>query len=244
MISRRQLLVLAPLVLVACGGAQGPHPLVMLYEGAGSSPNDVKVWKAILDSKGISYAGLDASALNGMTRRDFMGYDLLLIPGGNFEAMGKALSPVATTAIREAVQSGTNYLGICAGALLAGNSPYNGINLTNGVHFGFQAKSKEGVRKAAVAVFLPAQLGSGFHYWQDGPELSGWGKPIAKYYDQTPAVVQGQVGRGWVVLAGTHPEAPVEWFAGIEHQALIEQNQAFAASLLVSALDGTKQTEF
>jgi glutamine amidotransferase-like uncharacterized protein len=33
------------------------------------------------------------------------------------------------------VQNGLNYLGVCAGAFFAGNSPTNGLNLTSGVKF-------------------------------------------------------------------------------------------------------------
>ena len=39
--------------------------------------------------------------------------------------------------LRNAVQAGLNYLGICAGGILAGNIPENGLNLTDGVRFGF-----------------------------------------------------------------------------------------------------------
>jgi hypothetical protein len=38
----------------------------------------------------------------------------------------------ATTNIHNAVQGGLNYLGICAGGLLAGNAACNSLNLTSG----------------------------------------------------------------------------------------------------------------
>jgi glutamine amidotransferase-like uncharacterized protein len=47
---------------------------------------------------------------------------------------------------------GMNYLGICAGAFFAGNSPYNRLNLTSGARFGFYAAEARGIRKAPVAV--------------------------------------------------------------------------------------------
>ena len=77
-------------------------------------------------------------------------YRLLIVPGGNFEQMGTGLSATATANVRSAVGAGLNYLGICAGAFLAGNSPYNGLNLTSGVRFSFYSAEGEGVRKAAV----------------------------------------------------------------------------------------------
>jgi glutamine amidotransferase-like uncharacterized protein len=238
--------LLAAFVLVsaACGPAPGPHPLVLLYEGKGASANDVKEWKVLLDAKGVSYSARGTAEFNAMTMRDFMGFKMVMIPGGNFEEMGKALTPATTTAIRTAVENGTNYLGVCAGALLAGNSPYNGINLTSGVHFKFHALSAEGKRKAAVGVTFPGHLGAGMYYWEDGPELSGWGKPIAQYYDGVPAVVQGSVGRGWVMLSGVHPEAPANWFEGLEFQPDVVANREFARTLFNAALDGTAQMEF
>ena len=54
-----------------------------------------------------------------------------------------------------AVQNGLNYLGVCAGAFFAGNSPTNGLNLTSGVRFGFYAAEDRGIRKTAVAIARP-----------------------------------------------------------------------------------------
>jgi hypothetical protein len=55
---------------------------------------------------------------------------LLIVPGGSFEDIGNGLTATTTSNIRKAVRGGLNYLGICAGAFFAGNSPYNGLNLT------------------------------------------------------------------------------------------------------------------
>jgi len=41
---------------------------------------------------------------------------------------------------------------VCAGGFFAGDSGYNGLNLTSGVRFGFYAAEARGVRKAAVAI--------------------------------------------------------------------------------------------
>ena len=62
-------------------------------------------------------------------------YRLLIVPGGNFEQIGNGLTSSTTANVRNAVRNGLNYLGICAGAFFAGNSPYNGLNLTSGVRF-------------------------------------------------------------------------------------------------------------
>lgn len=66
---------------------------------------------------------------------------LLIFPGGDFVAIGNSLTPRTTANIRSGVQNGLNYLGVSAGAFLAGSfaQPYKSLNLTSGVQFGFYA---------------------------------------------------------------------------------------------------------
>ena len=134
------------------------------------------------------------------------------------------------------MQDGVNYLGICAGAFFAGRSPYNGLNLTSGVQFGFYSAEARGIRKAAVAI-----SGAGTptldQYWEDGPQLSGWGAVVGRYPDGTPAVVQGPSGAGWMILSGVHPEAPESWRHGIEFTTPASADHAYAVTLIRSALD-------
>src|SRR5262245_51393271 len=106
---------------------------ILLYDGTGASTGDVKALASILDGRGLDYATLDTRRLNAMTEAQLRSHRLLIVPGGNFEVMGKALRPSASAAVRGAVGGGLHYLGFCAGAFLAGNSPYNGVNLTSGV---------------------------------------------------------------------------------------------------------------
>jgi hypothetical protein len=175
---------------------------ILLFGGTGSSPNDVKAFEAILKDQHVNYTKVNSSQLNGMSESRMRGYRLLIVPGGNFIDIGNGLTPVAAANIRNAVQNGLNYLGFCAGAFFAGNSPANGLNLTSGVKFGFYAAEDRGIRKAAV----PITVAGGTtleHYWEDGPQLSGWGAVIGKYPDGTPAIVQGTCGGGWVILSGS-----------------------------------------
>ena len=132
-----------------------------------------------------------------------------------------------------------NYLGICAGAFLAGHGTYNSLNLTSGVRFGFYAAERRGIRKAAVAIAgvgtLPIE-----HYWEDGPELAGWGAVVGKYPDGTPAVVEGPSGKGWVILTGVHPEAPENWRRGMTFTTPASAANAYAGTLIEAALHGTR----
>ena len=90
--------------------------------------------------------------MNEMSELQIRGFRLLIVPGGNFIDIGNSVTSTTTANIRSAVRNGLSYLGICARAFFAGNSPYNGLNLTSGVRFSFYAAESRGIRKAAVAV--------------------------------------------------------------------------------------------
>jgi glutamine amidotransferase-like uncharacterized protein len=192
--------------LTGCGSHHNGGD-ILLFTGTGTSRGDVKALEAILDDNQLGYPTANSSELNGMSEAQLGGYRLLIVPGGNFVDMGNRLSSASSANIRNAVYNGLNYLGICAGAFMAGDPPYNGLNLTSGVRFHFYSAENQGIRKTAVPI-MAVGVSTLDQYWEDGPELTGWGAAIAKYPDGTPAVAEANVGNGWVVLSGIHPEAP------------------------------------
>jgi len=219
----------------SCGG---PAP-ILLYTGTGVSPNDVAAIENILDNQHLYYSVASVTELNAMSPLQFLRYRLLIIPGGDFMSMGKSLKKGTADNIRQAVKHGLNYLGICAGAFLASSSTYyNGFNLTSGVTFGFYAAESQGLRKAAVVVISPGSPALE-QYWEDGPQLSGWGAVIAQYPDRTPAVAEGKCGSGFVLLAGIHAEAPADWRRGMVFNTAVSDDQAYAVKLIRAALNGT-----
>jgi glutamine amidotransferase-like uncharacterized protein len=232
------------LTLVAClsgchestsGGEATLGARIILFDGAGSSPNDVQAIKSLLAREKLEYITADSDELDLLTAEQLAHAELLIMPGGNYEQMGKGLRADTTQRIRDAVNHGMNYLGICAGAFIAGAAPDNGFNIT-GTHFAFFADSKLGTRKEVVTL----ENGDGTHfktYWEDGPELTGWGDALARYADGTPAVVQGKVGTGWMVLTGVHLEAPANWYDGLE-PATPAVSIDKAAKLIRAAFDG------
>jgi len=244
MLSRRLLLV-ACLILAGCGAPTtgGQPPRILLFDGSGTSPNDVTALRRLLEASHLDYATASSRELDAMSADKLGAYDLLIVPGGNFEEMGNRLAPETSAKIREAVQSGLNYLGVCAGGFIAGNSPYNGFNLTSGVQFGFYAIESQGIRKAAVPISVAGSPVAD-HYWEDGPQFTGWGDVVAKYPDSTPAIVEGRVGEGWVILTGTHPEAPENWRRGMKFATPVHENTAYAAALIEAALNGTRLPHF
>jgi glutamine amidotransferase-like uncharacterized protein len=241
--TERQILVVASLGLLlfflsACGARSisSGSPTILLFNGNGTSSNDVAAIEKTLNESDFSYTTANSQQLNEMGESQLRAYRLLIVPGGNFEQIGNGLTSSATADVRNAVRSGLNYLGICAGAFFAGETPYNGLNLTSGVKFTFYALEDRGIRKAAVEI---ATAGSPAltHYWEDGPQLTGWGAVVARYPDGTPAIVEGRVGDGWVILSGIHPEAPESWRGGLTFNTSARVDNAYAATLIRAALN-------
>lgn len=213
---------------------------VLLFAGAGTTPNDVAAIETILDGSRLSYSTADSSQLNAMTESQIAGYRLLIVPGGNFVDMGNSLTARTTANVRNAVKHGLHYLGICAGGFLAGRfpAPYKSFDLSSGVKFGFYSAEKNGTRKAAVRI-ATAQGPALDQYWEDGPQLTGWGEVVGTYPDGTPAIVEGSVGRGWVILSGVHVEAPASWRRGMVFRTPASDDTAYARTLVVAALNRT-----
>jgi glutamine amidotransferase-like uncharacterized protein len=211
---------------------------VLLFNGRGTSAADVAAVERILRGAHLRYATANTRQLGAMRETQLRTYRLLIVPGGNFEQIGTSLTPAEVANVRSAVHDGLNYLGICAGAFFAGNSPYNGLNLTSGVRFPFYSAEARGMRKAPVRIAI-AGASPLEEYWEDGPQLTGWGDVVAKFDDDTPAAAQGRFGKGWVLLLGTHPEAPDAWHRGLHFTADGSAARAYAATLVTSALDAT-----
>ena len=216
---------------------------ILLFNGTGTSPNDVAAVETILSTNHLNYSTVNSSQLNEMGESQIRGYRLLIVPGGNFIDIGNSLTPGTAANIRNAVQNGLNYAGICAGAFLAGNSPYNGLNLTSGVRFGFYAAENRGIRKTAVAI-ATAGAPTLDQYWEDGPQLAGWGAVVGKYPDGTPAIVEGTFGSGWVILSGVHPEAPERWRHGMTFTTPASEDNAYAGMLIHAALNRTSLSHY
>ena len=251
--TRRRILIIASLVLIsivlsACaGGDKGSIPLnssviapVLLFNGDGTSPGDVAAVETILNNDHLGYSTANSRQLNQMTESQIRQYRLLIIPGGNFIEIGNGLAQNTTANIRNAVQNGTNYLGICAGGFLAGKfgNGYNSFNLTGGVQFGFYSAEEHGVRKTAVPITIDGAP-TLEHYWEDGPQFAGWGSVVGKYPDGTPAIVEGTFGNGWVTLVGVHPAGSENWQHGMTFNTPASEDNAYAGTLIRAALDRT-----
>ncbi len=220
-----------------------PKP-VLLFSGTGTTVSDVSAVQAVLDGVGVGYTKADSTQLNAMSEAQLGGYKLVIIPGGNSITIGQNLSASSASAIRGAVQDyGVHYLGICAGSFFGGYSVYNGVNLTSGVSFDFYADEFKGIHIEPVEISLP--MGTPLDvYWQDGPQLSGWGQVVAKFPDGTPAIVEGHSGKGFVIFTGVHLEAPENWRGSLPFKTPISVDLAYAATVIKAALDGSPLPHF
>jgi glutamine amidotransferase-like uncharacterized protein len=213
---------------------------ILLFNGTGTSSSDVSAVEAILGTLKLAYSTANSSQLNGMSETQLKAYKLFIVPGGNSITIGKYLTATTTANVRNAVQKdGMHYLGICAGGFFGGYSIYNGLNLTSGVWFNFYADENKGIHKEAVEVARPNGQSKLDIYWQDGPQLSGWGSIVGKYPDGTPAIVEGKSGIGWVILSGVHPEAPASWRIGMNFTTPLSVDLAYAGTLVQAALNAT-----
>ncbi len=239
---------------ISCGGGQAgssvlppPSPAtepVLLFVGTGTSSSDVSAVEAVLKTLGLGYSQAGSAQLNAMSEQQLGGYKLIIVPGGNSITIGENLSPATASAIRGAVQGyGVHYLGICAGAFFGGYSEYNGVDLTGGVPFDFFADEFKGLHVEPVTLAFPAGASLDV-YWEDGPQLSGWGSMVAKYPDSTPAIVEGLSGKGFVMFTGVHLEAPESWRGSMVFNTPASVDQAYAATLFQAALSGTPLPHF
>ena len=233
----------AVVALAACKPLDQSSEPILLFDGEGVSSGSAAAIQAILEANHLAYRRVDSSDLNRMDETALERHQLLVVPGGDFVKVGNGISKATALHIRKAVHHGLNYLGVCAGAFIAGDSPFNGLDLTNGVRFSFYSIEERGIRKTAVWI-TSADGTRREQYWEDGPQLSGWGEVVAKYPDGTPAVVQGTVGNGWVILTGVHPEASERWRYGMEFTTPVGVDNAYALDLIRAALDRKPLSRF
>jgi glutamine amidotransferase-like uncharacterized protein len=226
---------------VAAAGAQSVStPRVLLFVGTGTTSGDVAAVKTILNDLKLTFATATSSQLKAMSETQLKTYKLFLMPGGNAITISRNLSRTAISNVHNAiVNGGVHYLGICAGGFFADNSGiYDYLDLTPGVWFNYYADEFKGIYKAALEI-RGANGKTLDQYWENGPQLSGWGSVVGKYPDGTPAIVEGKSGKGWVILSGVHPEAPASWRSGMKFTTSVAVDNAYAKTLVIAALNGT-----
>jgi len=171
--------------------------------------------------------------------RDFFDdVDCIAVPGGigDSESFGYLMRD-HTDRIKEFVQNGGKYLGICMGAYWAGSYYFNMLKDVDAVQYLRQPRT-DTRRPHAKNINITWQGESMNMFWYDGCALVGDNtkfKTIATYANGDPmAIIQGNLG-----LIGCHPESQPHWYEsyswmrgkyhnGLHHALLLE----FVNSLL------------
>lgn len=218
---------------------------------AGVFDRDFYALEREMEAMGLTYdtATYDGDAntvnLNTLSQAQFNAYGLFLVPGGNAECIEQLWTHNTKLMIQNGVVRGpVSYLGICAGAYVAGarNPSLNltGLPILNEDSFDIYSLYYKGQNAATLQLSLvkgpPLET-----YWADGPQLSGFGDVIASYPDGTPAVAETS-SYGFVVLSGPHPEATASWI--LDESLNIDSypfqtDFAFSASLINAAATKT-----
>src|SRR4051794_6360903 len=114
-IMKRSYLLLALLWLVPAANAQEPIR-VAVYDDAGVSKNLDALLQVLARHPDLRVKHVKAADIRAGVLSDI---DVLLHPGGSGGGQGKALEDGGRDKVRDFVQKGGGYVGICAGAYLA-----------------------------------------------------------------------------------------------------------------------------
>ncbi|MHB8898096.1 MAG: BPL-N domain-containing protein [Thermoguttaceae bacterium] len=112
--------VLTCLVTVSAGSEEaqptGQPIRVAVYSGTGTSDSRRLVLEKLEKLPGFQCKTIDEQ---GIREGKLSGYDVLIHPGGSGSKQGKALEETGQAKVRDFVEGGGGFIGICAGAYLA-----------------------------------------------------------------------------------------------------------------------------
>lgn len=204
----------------------------LIYRGPGACEECSVAWANIADSSGLKVQFVSPGELSTSVLR---GASVWIQPGGVAYEMAEALTESQKTILKNFISGGMGYLGVCAGAFLAGDfldeeSKITGLNLLRG------AVSEVFPQEATV---LPIRWGNKTRhvYFEGGAffeDLFGPMDVMAHYRDGRVAVLSTDYGVGRVVLSGVHPEAPQSWSEGLSDSDGLDW--AYARELVLAAI--------
>ena len=187
-------------------------PLAYVYSGIGLCSDCAESVMHSLQAAGFETRPIYAGE---MTLENLSSAVLFAIPGGDglYEARS-AISEPEVSAIREYIENGGHFLGICLGAFLTDHLLVNdrkipGLGLFDGV-----VNSHSPTEEARMEKILWRDQ-ERWIYFQDGPDFSPsltskvdvW----ATYDNGAIAALQVPLGKGRLGLIGPHPEAESRW---------------------------------
>ncbi len=197
---------------------------VLIYSGTGAWDEGVTAFENFLDFKGLSWYECDDIYIedNSLIGK----FDVIHFPGGNSGYYTDNINIIGLQNIRDFVNFGGGYIGICAGGYFAcdrieweGNSYDQPLDLFYGVGYGAIDEIATWPNFAMTTVninllnpinqFEPSTeytmyYGGAAFYPEEGQEMN----VIATYdsFNNDPAMINFNYGEGRVILIGPHPE--------------------------------------
>ena len=208
---------------------------VLVYNGDGTKYVDV-VCNSLKDLVSTKYLVRKITLEELYSKEWLLNAKFLVIPGGRDIPYTKDINGLAINNIREFIDKGGSYLGICAGAYFACSqvvfekgTPLEVLGHRNlllfkgiakgSVYDGFNYGSTAGARIASLELHNLDLKNKISHAYFDGgcefiPEVGFTAyETIATYSDfvEKKAVVFMELGEGKVLLSGVHPEMDIKY---------------------------------
>jgi len=232
-------LLMSILLLSTLAQASFANEHVLIYRGPGTCPNCAEsIGDVLKEMPGVTFEYVRPSEITAERLRDAR----LYVQGAGTDDVTvtiRALGPRRIQLLRDFVARGGSYLGICAGAYLAGPT-VDGRNDLRA--FGFVSHELDPELVDTRAHVLPVKWRGEVIplYYQAGPWIrpEGLERPdLWANYARSgrPAAVLGSWQGGKVGLVGPHPEATAEWFIE-DHLPVPERTYVELAREFIRAL--------
>ncbi len=225
------LLLTCPLLLQA--------QVAVVFAGAGTCDGCAAAVAQLLRQQQYQVRLVDEHQLDAAVLKDA---ELYVQPGGSDDIMDtlNVLSASQIQRIRDFVKRGGNYLGICAGAYLAGQyaDQAEGSKAFALVELPEIDQEITGDNSAQlIPLRLPGEATARHVYYQAGPHfgttLPGHGKALAYYAGSRHIAARiSDYGKGRVGLIGPHYEADASWYAADQLPVGATQHQDLLFAML------------
>lgn len=197
---------------------------VLIYAGAGAWGDGVTAFEYFLDWKGMSWLECDDTYIENNDLVEKFG--AIHFPGGDSGQYNADINTVGMQNIREFVDSGGGYIGICAGGYFAcdriiweGNPFDNPLDLFNGVGYGaideiipwpgytmttINMNLSNPINQYEPSTEYIMYYGGAAFYPDPGQEMNIIG--TYDLFNDDAAIINFNYGNGRVLLFGPHPE--------------------------------------
>lgn len=159
-----------------------------------------------------------------LVEKNLKNFDCIAFPGGlgevdNFDFLLRDKKDL----IKNYLNSGGKYLGICMGAYIAGKHYFDLLKDADCIQYVKRKNSeiKQEEEKKIIKVFWKRKLYNMYFY--DGCAIIGNEKKFtiySRYKNKDPmAIIQNNIG-----LMGCHPESPLEWYKELSMESFYNKN--------------------